>query len=436
MKRYIRLAAVSASATALLVSATACSNSTDVADTGGGEPTTVTLWMQNGANAPVIEEYAEKFNDENEAVQIEVVINAADTYNQQLPLALRTDQGPDVFTTAAVLPQLAQGGFLVPASEFPEDVREAFDTYLAAPYQPVFDGQAWSVPTSAITFRLAYNVDHLEQAGVEAPQTFEDLLAACEAMRTAGVEASCLGLPLKWGPVVQQNIDPLLIAETPSLSQNGLFNFDTEVYETARYEPVIDLIRQLRDEEYLYPGAAALDNDPMRSAFAEGDISMYVAASYDMALINTTFESDINWAVGPLPVADESAAGRGVATVGQNWGISSSTPHREAAMEVLSFITGPEVNGALAEIGNVFPLRDDVTTGAPDPQYEGFQIADSDQPLIQSPSNFLQIQGETAAQTVVALLLNNDPVGPRLEQVAQTYQSAFDSSDIDLNNLR
>ena len=49
--------------------------------------------------------------------------------------------------------------------------------------QSVVDGTVWAVPDLASARALYYNKDILEAAGVEVPTTFEELTAACEALK-------------------------------------------------------------------------------------------------------------------------------------------------------------------------------------------------------------------------------------------------------------
>ena len=71
---------------------------------------------------------------------------------------------------------------LLPAEEWvsPETYAKFFDSFLE---QSVVDGTVWAVPDLASARALYYNADILTAAGVEVPTTWEELVAACEAIK-------------------------------------------------------------------------------------------------------------------------------------------------------------------------------------------------------------------------------------------------------------
>ena len=73
-------------------------------------------------------------------------------------------------------------GLLLPAEEWvsPETYAKFYQSFLE---QSVVDGTVWAVPDLASCRAMYYNKDILDAAGVEVPTTFDELRAACEAIK-------------------------------------------------------------------------------------------------------------------------------------------------------------------------------------------------------------------------------------------------------------
>ena len=73
-------------------------------------------------------------------------------------------------------------GLLLPAEQWcsPETYAKMYPAFLE---QSVVDGVVWAVPDLASARAMYYNKDILEAAGVEVPTTWEELTAACEAIK-------------------------------------------------------------------------------------------------------------------------------------------------------------------------------------------------------------------------------------------------------------
>ena len=78
-------------------------------------------------------------------------------------------------------------GLLLPAEDWvsEETYAKFFPSFLD---QSIVDGVVWAVPDLASARALYYNADILEAAGVEVPTTWDELKAACEAIKAYDAE--------------------------------------------------------------------------------------------------------------------------------------------------------------------------------------------------------------------------------------------------------
>ena len=86
-------------------------------------------------------------------------------------------------------------GLLLPAEEWcsAETYAKFFPSFLD---QSVVDGVVWAVPDLASARALYYNKDILEAAGVEVPTTWDELTAACEAIKAYDKEIYPWGIDM------------------------------------------------------------------------------------------------------------------------------------------------------------------------------------------------------------------------------------------------
>ena len=127
-------------------------------------------------------DFEAKFEAANENIDLVVdVVSWNDIYTV-VNTRIANGQAPDLLNIDGFADYQADG-LLLPASEWvsEETYAKFFDSFLE---QSVVDGTVWAVPDLASARALYYNADILAAAGVEsAPATWEELVAACEAIK-------------------------------------------------------------------------------------------------------------------------------------------------------------------------------------------------------------------------------------------------------------
>ena len=90
-------------------------------------------------------------------------------------------QAPDILNID-VFADYQADGLLLPAEDYVSDETYAkfYESFLE---QSVVDGTVWAIPDLASARAMYYNKDILEAAGVEVPTTWDELKAACEAIK-------------------------------------------------------------------------------------------------------------------------------------------------------------------------------------------------------------------------------------------------------------
>lgn len=126
-------------------------------------------------------DFADKFNAEHE--NIEVVVDCVSWNDVYTVVNTRVANGeaPDLLNID-VFADYQADGLLLPAKDWvsEETYAKFYPSFLE---QSVVDGTVWAVPDLASARALYFNKDILEQAGVTVPATWEELKAACQAIK-------------------------------------------------------------------------------------------------------------------------------------------------------------------------------------------------------------------------------------------------------------
>ena len=125
--------------------------------------------------------FVEKFNAAHEDINLVVdVVSWNDIYTV-VNTRIANGEAPDLLNID-VFADYQADGLLLPAEDWcsAETYAKFFPSFLA---ESVVDDVVWAVPDLASARALYYNKDILDAAGVAVPTTWEELKAACEAIK-------------------------------------------------------------------------------------------------------------------------------------------------------------------------------------------------------------------------------------------------------------
>ena len=190
MKKIIALLLV----LAMALSLAACGEK-PAADEGNGTTTVTMIAAEYGTQTKAWwGEFETKFEAANEGIDLVVdVVSWNDIYTV-VNTRIANGQAPDLLNIDGFADYQADD-LLLPAEEWvsAETYAKFFDSFLE---QSVVDGTVWAVPDLASARALYYNADILAAAGVEVPTTWEELVAACEAIKAYDPEVYPWGVDM------------------------------------------------------------------------------------------------------------------------------------------------------------------------------------------------------------------------------------------------
>ena len=135
--------------------------------------------------------YAEEYTKVNPNVEVEMVWQPGDYEGAELPAALLTDEGPDVYEGHPTV-AMVKAGQIEPLDDlFTEEVKQDFHPNNLA--VNTIDGKIYAVKMIDDMGLLYYRKSLLEEKGVTPPTNMDELIAASKALDTGRVKGLFLG---------------------------------------------------------------------------------------------------------------------------------------------------------------------------------------------------------------------------------------------------
>jgi len=274
MSNLTRRAAIAAAVLSLLASA-AC-GSDDSSSGDGGSADSIVVWT--GDTIPdrvaATEAIVAAFTEET-GIEVELVGVDEDQFNQLLTSAAAAGELPDVVGSqplAAVRTLSANDLLNTDAVAAVIDSLGA-DTFSERSLELTREGDTQlSVPTDAWSQLLFYRSDLFDAAGLSAPETYEDIMAAAEALDSPEV-AGFVGATTPGDAFTQQTFEHLALANgCEMVNGDGEVTMDSDEC-VAAFEFYGELIGN-------YSVAGTQDVDTVRAAYFAGQAAMAIWSTF------------------------------------------------------------------------------------------------------------------------------------------------------------
>ncbi len=211
------------------------------------------------------------------------------------------------------------------------------------------DGNQYGVPFSYYQWGVYYRTDIFEANGVTVPQTFDELVAACETIRAAGIAPVTIGTKFLW--TAAGWFDYL------NLRTNGL-DFHLQLaagevpYTDDRVQRTFDHWERLINAGCFIDDHAAYSWQEAQPFLYQGDAAMYLIGNF----ITPQFPADVEDKMGffQFPVIDDSVPMYEDAPI-DTLHIPARAANKEDARRFLAFVSQPDVQRELNIAINQLP---------------------------------------------------------------------------------
>lgn len=300
-----------------------------------------------------VQKLLDAFHAKHPNIRIKFTPTNPPDYNAVLRTQLTGGTGPDLMYVRSykVGQDLYADGFLEPLTELLPILEENYTVGSLEAWS--LDGVPFAVPFMAVSHGIYYNVDLFKKHNLEIPQTWEELLAVAEKLKAAGVIPFANGSKDEWdmNEIVFMNLLPNFIGGRDARLE----------YETGQVpfndEKMVNAFQALQDlAPYLPVGQEGVSYYDAQQLFLLGRAAMFFGGSWDVAFFVAS-EPDFEWSVFATP-APEGRPQVVCFHPDAGLGLNAASPHKEAGLAFLKWVTSAEAAQILAdEIPGFYPLN-------------------------------------------------------------------------------
>lgn len=300
-----------------------------------------------------VQKLLDAFHAKHPNIRIKFTPTNPPDYNAVLRTQLTGGTGPDLMYVRSykVGQDLYADGFLEPLTELLPILEENYAVGSLEAWS--LDGVPFAVPFMAVSHGIYYNVDLFKKHNLEIPQTWEELLAVAEKLKAAGVIPFANGSKDEWdmNEIVFMNLLPNFIGGRDARLE----------YETGQVpfndEKMVSAFQALQDlAPYLPVGQEGVSYYDAQQLFLLGRAAMFFGGSWDVAFFVAS-EPDFEWSVFATP-APEGRPQVVCFHPDAGLGLNAASPHKEAGLAFLKWVTSAEAAQILAdEIPGFYPLN-------------------------------------------------------------------------------
>ena len=253
-------------------------------------------------------DFQKEFNAAYDNINLTVEVVSWNDIYTVVNTRLGGNNAPDILNID-VFADYQADNLLLPAQDYvsQETYAKFYDAFLE---QSVVDGTVWAIPDLASARAMYYNVDILEAAGVEVPTTWDELKAACEAIKA--YDSSIY----PWG--IDMTTDEGQAAFAYYVWNNGSDFTDADgnwILNDPKNVEAIEYAIGLVNDGYTNSDPANETRYNLQDLFGAGKLAMvigpnsiptYIADNYAKA--NTPEEEQIDFAFAAIPTNGGNAS--------------------------------------------------------------------------------------------------------------------------------
>lgn len=390
MNRTTRSASLVALGAAALVAVAACgapgTAKTD-AQAGGGQDLsspakksgtlTMVTKFADPKYAPYFESVAKAYEQANPDVTIKLEQVGDQPYKDKIRVLSASKQLPDIFFSWAgdFANKFVRAGLAADLTSVIGEDTEWGKTFSPAALKAFqTDGKSYGVPIDLDAKYLAYNKAAFEKAGVNAPpQSLEDLLSACDKLKSAGYTPIAFGNQYGW-PAIHY-ITQLNAYNVPQATLEKDYNPASGQFTDPGYAKALDQFKDIINR-CSSKDANGVSHEAGQANFINGKAAMHYLESVEFQVLTTKGgapkELAENWDFMRLPAPQDAAGDKGALTgAPDGFMVNAQSKNAALAVDFLKFMTNKENAAKLtADIGWLSPVQGSATSANSFPQLE------------------------------------------------------------------
>lgn len=265
---------------------------------------------------------ANKFMEENPNVEIEFIFTDSNNYQEKLTTLMAGDELADVWLTKGdMLPTFADAGLIQAADQYISEDAQWADSYVEGAFADcTYDGTQWGVPFQMQANCIGvYNAAIFEECGIDGwPETWTELLDACEKIKAAGYTPIAMGNKDQW------------LAESAVFNTyaykyidqdwfNSLANNEGAKFTDEAFVRALEGFQNIA--QYFNEDMNSIDQDEMYSLFYNKKAAMFFNGAWSIGTMISNCPEDVlaNTHVGLMPAVEGEAGTKFDTAAGAGW---------------------------------------------------------------------------------------------------------------------
>jgi multiple sugar transport system substrate-binding protein len=306
MKKSLRFGAAAVAAVATL-SLASCgfggASGGDGGDEGGATTLDLLVPSYSDATKGLWEDVVKGFEKENPDIKVKLEVQSWDNLEKVVSTKIQAGEAPDIYNGGPF------AGFVGDDLLYPVKDVVSDDTY--SDFQDAFlknaevDGTAYALPLIASARALFVNNALLQQAGVEAPTDWDELLDAATKVSALGGGVAGYGMPLGSEEAQAE-------AAVWLWGGGGSFGDASEItIDTPENLAGAEQIKKMIDAGATQADPGSTNRSPLMDIFIQGKIGMQVGLPPTVGQIEEG-NPGLDYSIVPIPTADGSPFTLGV----------------------------------------------------------------------------------------------------------------------------
>ena len=379
------------------------------------------LFSTKSENVQTLQSLVDAFTSENAGITI--TINAPADSGTVLKTRLTKNDIPDIIACGGDTnyTELQSAGMLLDLSSEVSNIQES---YLEMLYDVNSDGTAvaYGVPYATNASGILYNVDMFNELGLTVPETWDELIAVCEAVEAAGKTPFELTFADNWTCLPPWNSMAPVIPDasfTADRKENKTTFAETHREVLEKYATILEYAQND------YMGTTYADGNKL---FSEGQAAMMINGNWAIAEFMKT-NPDFNVDLFAFPSTNDASKNTVTSGIDVLFAVSSqsTSAEQEAAKKFVQFML--EQDNAKQYITEQFAFSAVKGVDQDDPTVAGVKLDIAEGRVSNFPDHYYPAGYDLAA--ILSQFALNVTNGMDLdENITQTLQTCDEQYDV------
>ena len=308
------------------------------------DPIELTMWFGRQDFIPA--DAFDQFHAENPDIRVTTDVIPLEQAVADTLRASQAGRAPDIVQVPADgVGPLAIQGVLYDMSDvlaqWETENQEAHATLAPAAFTLAeWEGTPYGLALHFGPFWYTYRVDWFEEAGIDIPTTWDEVLEAGRQFAADGRIGFAIHGSRAHDPVWMMSL---------FMSMGGQWTDGVPELDSEAGHYLLEFYQALVRDGIGSPEILAWDSGDMRAAFINRSAAQALIGDNIYPTINQALEYGEEWAGGPLPSRPGAEDQNRTMALGWPYVVTTGTDHPEAAMRVLEYLARPEIVGEVAQ---------------------------------------------------------------------------------------